>query len=424
MISPTTSAIDMVKSYCQENQKAPDFHQFTLLFQGMVPSERWTLIQAIDREFLHKQSDPEKVKLFKKSVCREHEKSWKTSLLNCRYQTQLNVYKPFLDYSNDLKKPLNQANRLLNFSHQECSAIVGSTFATNKPQRLNKKGHSILDSLFACKCDDGFALAVGDGAGGHLGDAHQDEQIAKAAHSATKTAGRLFAAYHNPEELLNQISSIVGLIAKEVKRKSNTEGTTLVACRTFTAKEGVRIIGFNIGDGMLVGWDPATNKVYPLLSSYICEGGTAFLPGAYKAFDIQIVDTVLPENSVLFLMSDGIHEYLPCSEQKGKYPNELGYQARTLSNLEVILENVSPKDAHLAIVKSTFAKAEETRQGLIKQSNVYMGDDLTILQCSLGKEYISLDTPKKTDNEPIHLNDSDSLESTDKKGWKFFNCYK
>jgi hypothetical protein len=389
-----TSIIGLVKDCCQGIHPVPQADDLknivSLQFQSLSTVERWALIQKIDREFSQKTSEPQQVALFKKALCLSSTEGWKNHLLETQYEVKIDLSHQFLQYSNSLKNPLKIKNRLLFFSNQQICSAIGSSFATNKPERLDKTGHHILDSLFACNCPEvngsGFALALADGAGGHLGDLNQDERIARASHLGTKTSARIFSAYRTPEELFNQLPAIVTLIAAEIKRQTEGEGTTLVACRAFPVDTGFRVVGFNIGDGMLIAWHPSTKTVYPLFSAHVSEAGTAFLPDAYRPFEVQTIDIFLPTGSLLFLMSDGIHDHLAFTEEERKYPNNLSYRIRTLTNLESVLGGISPKaplDVYLkTIVQSCMTAAENER----KQKNkpdIQMGDDLSILQCYL-----------------------------------------
>jgi hypothetical protein len=245
-----TSIIGLIKDCCQGTQSVPPSGELknvvSLQFQVLSPVEKWSLIQNIDREFSHKNSDPNKVALFKKALCLGESKGWKNNLLEIPYKVEIDLSHQPLQYSNSLDFPLNtNEKRLVFFSDQQTCSAIGSSFATNKPE-LIKTDHHILDGLFASSFPEkngrGFSLALADGARGHFGDLYQDKRIALAAHLGTKTAARLFSAYRTPEELYNEIPKVVTGIAAEIRRKTGGEGATLVACRVFSTEEGYLVL--------------------------------------------------------------------------------------------------------------------------------------------------------------------------------------
>lgn len=393
MISKIAPIGELVQGWCQGTSQIPHSDELRKIvasyFQTHAsnPLGKWSLIQTIEREFTQKNSDQQKVDLFKKAL----EKGWKNRFLDTNYEKVVDFSHFPLNFNNDLNISLHANGRLHSYTSPQICAAIGSCFATNNPALQKKDGHHVLDSLFACRCQGkygpDFTLALADGAGGHFGDVHQDQRIALASHLGTKTAARIFSAYSSPEELYEALPKIVTSIALEIRRKAKGEGTTLLACRAFSMEEGYRVIGFNLGDCMLMGWHPETKAVYSLCSSHATEMGTAFFPDAYRAFEVQKIDVLLPKGTVLFLMSDGIHDDLPHTEEEKKYPNELGYRSRVLTNFGAIFDRLpqdlsSPDDYVHAVIQASLSYAEVER---LKphDPDFRMGDDISILQCIL-----------------------------------------
>ena len=159
-----------------------------------------------------------------------------------------------------------------------------------------------------------------------------------------------------------------------------------MACRAFPTDKGFRIVGFNVGDGMMVAWHPQIKTAYQLFSANATEARTAFLPDAYRPFEIQMIDILLPKGSLLFLLSDGIHDRLAFREEEKNYPNELHYRIRSLTKLESILGDIpaqSPIDAYMNAIIQTCMTAAEKERKKNHLKNIQMGDDLSILQCYL-----------------------------------------
>src|SRR4051812_37387105 len=130
------SMVQLVKSCCQGEQPVPSSESLkniaTLQFQSLSSVERWPLIQMIDREFCRKESEPKKVALFKKALCCSNmPMGWKNSLLETRYETQIDKWHQHLKYSNSMDRPLNLKDRVLFFSQPPISAAIGSSFCTN-----------------------------------------------------------------------------------------------------------------------------------------------------------------------------------------------------------------------------------------------------------------------------------------------------
>ncbi|MFS8564583.1 MAG: protein phosphatase 2C domain-containing protein [Rhabdochlamydiaceae bacterium] len=402
MISTVSDAIEFMKAQLHKpvgffsfgKKKEPAIAQEILSSLDTNPLTRWAFIQALRAEFLQKTITVEQFSALKKAFCAKASfPKWKEALLQIRPQEQVACHSVFLRYANSLAFPINMSERIV-FSHDKnFSSAFGSTFATNKPERIDSEGHILLDATSRCVCFDGknactgFALGLGDGAGGHFGDHLQDEHIAKAAHVATKSAVQLLSAYHDPEELVKNLQLVIKAVDKKVQEKGAGEGTTLLGCRVFPDASGYRLIGFNIGDNLLIGWNPSLQTVIPLLSSNLTEAGTALIPGSYRSFEIQIIDTVVPKDTLLFLMSDGVHDTLPFVEEEKSYPNGLNYRSRTIHDPEKIFKDIPPSAAPACflerVAQKSFEGAEALRLRHQQDQNIQIGDDFSLLLCHL-----------------------------------------
>lgn len=360
-----------------------------------APLERWSFIQAFKGQCSSETMDLMKVNLLKQALCEAKSTSkWKEAILGFRSEELVNVHTLPLAYSNSTDVPIDFASRILKFPRKRLQATFGSTFATNKPNRIGTKGDLILDAAYGCSCFnsddvfDGFALAIGDGSGGHFGDEHQDKKIGKVSHLAVKTAVRCLASYHNPDQLAAELLPVLQVIKQEMLSKEKAESTTLACCRAFPLRErkGFRVIGLNIGDNMAVAWDHARKKCHHLLPSRCSEAGTALLPETFRTCEVQIIDIVLPDGCLLFLMTDGVHDSLPHVEEEKIYPTQLTYRERTLNKLELILKDIpdnAPAASFMnALVQKAFEQVETVRKDLLKE-DALIGDDFSIILCSL-----------------------------------------
>lgn len=358
-----------------------------------TPLQNWGVVKKISREF--KQCDNNTtVTDLKTSLCRLAKLSnWKDVLLMAWYQEEINVWHPFIQYANAIDNPIATKGRTLEFTGKEVLAVFGSTFSTNKSHRIDSKGHYLLDAAYGGICLDkqgnfnGYALALGDGAGGHFGEPVQDKRIARAAHVGTKTAVRLLSSYQDPESLKNELKALPSVIAQEMQEKVQGEGSTLICCRAFPLKNGYRLIGFNIGDGMMIAWNPALQIGHNICPSQVTEAGSAFLPETFKNFEIAFLDIIVTKGCYLYLLSDGVHDDLSYSESMGTYENRLQYRTRTLTHLDKVWSDISA-DAQArqyleALVLKSFEGAENRRKREINNSNVQIGDDFSVMQCYL-----------------------------------------
>jgi serine/threonine protein phosphatase PrpC len=354
---------DRVHSYCQAPQPKEKAETLVAdLFRAVTeaaPLQRCQLIDRIRQELNRKGVQEGRKALFKKAIGG----NWK----NHAFEKKIDLeFPPFL-YKNDLKIPITLETRSKTLVASPFSLTYGSTFATNKPERISRQDSHLLDACFAANClDRGYVMAIADGAGGHFGDPRQDENIAKAAHAACKASVSLFSAYENPDTLLKDLPELAKLIGKEVQRKGRGESTTLVACRAFPCQEGFRLIGFNVGDGMLLALQGETLQT--LLPAHVANEGTALFPASYKPFEFYTLDCLIPEGSRLFLMTDGVHDMLPFTEVE-----DLHYRKREIAPL-----------GGANLLMSCIANAEKKRLET-QLPDQQIGDDFTLLACILNK---------------------------------------
>lgn len=323
------------------------------------------------------------IKALTKSHC------WKDGLLGSNRIEIVKIKYPFIAYSNTSLQPIEPQSRFAKISSQ---AIVGSTFLTNFPERLSETGNHILDGAYGASCLErnvfsGYALALGDGAGGHFGDAAQDRRISRASYFASKGAVRLLSTYHSADQLKKEIPSIINALKREIVIKAKGEGTTLTACRIFPSKKGFRLIGFNIGDSCLLGFHPLTKSYYPLLLPRVSELGTAIFPTAYRTFEIDTIDQEIPNHTLLFLLSDGMHDLLPAEEEEKQYENGLCYRIKQFKEIEKLFQSL-PENGEVEIYieklkKEACQRIEILRKEADQKMPIQLGDDFLILGCQI-----------------------------------------
>ena len=343
-----------------------------------------------------KENTSQRSRLFCESFCAIAKTSnWKDAIIGSHCNEMIKIKHPFIAYSNDINHLITFKERFEASSGKNISVFWGSTFATNKKHRLDDKGNHLLDAAYGVECYDktgnfsGFSLALADGSGGHFGDDIQDNRIARAAYFASKSCVRLFSSYHKADELKKDIPSLILSIKPEVQQKGCGEGTTLIACRAFLEGDTFRLLGFNIGDCMMVAWDPQSKKLYSLLPSHVSEAGTAIFPINYRSFEVHHLDEKLPVGSFVFLLSDGVHDFLAYTEEESTYSNGLSYRTRCLKQVDQLfqdIENTDSVEVYLqAIMQKVVVNSEKFRRKSLEEET-QIGDDVSIIGCCLRKK--------------------------------------
>ncbi|MCK4870393.1 MAG: hypothetical protein KAS93_04705 [Gammaproteobacteria bacterium] len=309
-------------------------------------------------------------------------KSWKDLVvLGVGRSEELGIYYTEVEYDNSNSSEIFRAGRFFqkNTLTDNRVLMAGSNFVTSNKHKQHAQASIVLDAAHIRYGKDVHIIACADGCGGHdhlspdafdsdirltpaqrleqierenANARHVDQRIARAAHFGTKNITRLFAAYDSPDELKTNMFGLIDLVADEIKIKtkdySSPDGqrATLACLRAFPTKDGFRLIGFNIGDTAIFAFDPATRNFSTIMPSRVALRGdaggneqvsaemTAQIPDQYKHpakggvgefWEITQVDKVVPPDTIVFGVSDGYVDYLPCKKQAGCYPNGMDY---------------------------------------------------------------------------------------------------
>lgn len=289
------------------------------------------------------------------------------------------------------------------FSSSHVACWRGSTFISNRPGFMHEES-KVLDHAFAAYNYSqeriiGFTLAIGDGCGGHFGDPWQDETISRASWYAAKHAVRLFSAHNNPDEILqNQnigqiLQSIRGeLYCKAALGEMTPEKTTLAVARAFLEGDSLHIVGFNIGDSMLFGWDPVSKRAFDIAPSHVSDAGTAMVPEPFKPFEVYVIDTnrmgvQIPATTILFGITDGVYDDLPLVVNESTYENSLLYREKTINHdfLEGYLSVAkSPDEIAELLLQKALNETDRLRDEGIMNNKIFQeGDDVCIIGMEL-----------------------------------------
>ena len=344
----------------------------------------------------YKKTATAKLELLKKQLAVDQALGWKSACLSTYNRAVYKEYFHSIKPNTDATYPIvfdDARFKILNASINGKDAdkyygVVGSTFTSNKPQ-YNKPGQDshVLDATCIAQHlneqgeVDGVIMALGDGCGGHFADAHQDKTIARSAHFASKHAVRVLSTFKHPDDLINHLGEIVAAIKLEVTQKSPLENTTLLCCRTFLHADGLRVVGFNIGDGLLAAWDVEQKKIRTLSPSVVTEYGVAQFPSVYKKHEVHAIDLIIPQTHQLFIMSDGMVDGLPTYQQDKVYPNNIKYRETYIDhNKFKFKREVSSQEQVEFLVMQVIQKMEDHRtQQLLGSSEMnQFGDDIAI----------------------------------------------
>ncbi|MFA6038061.1 MAG: hypothetical protein WC748_08100 [Legionellales bacterium] len=375
-------------------------------FTGLEKSN--AAYKIIDLIRLYKTEHAVKVEKLQQALSNMNSLGWKAA---CFSQYTTAIYR---DYFHAITPGINAKHQILFDKSRFCNvesilknvppesgyAIVGSTFTSNKPQfqQIENESH-ILDAMcVANHLDnkgnvDGLMVALGDGCGGHFGDKPQDKTIARSAHFASKQAIRVLSLFDHPDEILSAMNEIVLIIKKELIQKSPMENTTLLCARVFAEEEGYRIVGFNIGDGLLAVWNAEKKSIETIAPSIVTEKGVAQFPYAFKPHEVHVFDQHISLGSHLCIFSDGIVDGLPTLKQKKQYANQLLYHEAIIDAklFNPILENMHNAQTRTeCLVRHVVSTIEAQRQTLLTGTQLEQyGDDIAIAFLDL-----SLITPK------------------------------
>lgn len=320
---------------------------------------------------------------------------WKDAILKVsKHRLESHFFRQ-VNYPNSAEYPLvtRDPGRFIALNSSSvlgCCAYVGSSFTTNRPHLIKATASHVLDAFDCAVTFDskrrpsGLVIALGDGCGGHFGEEKQDQSIARAAYFSCKHTTRVLAMYDSPEQILREHVEIAATIATQVRQKVWGENTTLVCGKCFATPSEYRMVGFNIGDSMIVAWDPEAKSIINVAPAHVTESGTAEFPEPYQSFEIHPFDVNLPPQAIIIAMSDGVYDYLPQVVTESSYPNKLSYREVALDgarlNMQLTREYSNVQDLIEHLLEITVTQIELIRQQKISAEEVIQeGDDIAIV---------------------------------------------
>ena len=281
------------------------------------------------------------------------------------------------------------------------SAILGSTFTTQCERYISAVPSLILDSCYMTILNHSdprhpsIIAAVADGAG-HTQEADINNNTARAAYYACKHGARLMSVFTNPDDLLQGLPQVIDAIKKEVIYKAAGSESTLLIVRSFYQDEKhIRVVGFNLGDSLLMQWQPSTQTAHTLSAKHTTiPAGTASLPYGVRDFDIRPIDVTLEQDSFIMLMTDGMVEGLPTKHEQLTYGKDSTKYQETRLQTEILnshfnYASTSKKSTpshllNLLLNYTTHAIDKQREEKINSQiSDFKLGDDICIVGAQL-----------------------------------------
>lgn len=221
--------------------------------------------------------------------------------------------------------------------------IIGNTFATNQPSLLEKMG-SVHDNQPATAhreypdaADSGFiinqhrrcigiAFALAHTSTPPSVERKQLHHLARTCRFAVRHSIRLASqSYNDPENFKADLPTLAKNNLQEelyLKTQNAGERIELLTARSFLVdRENIRLIGMNIGQSILVGWNHYENKVYPISAGRIGKHKNQFVPilipskSAQGIPDLRIFDITVPSDTLFIALSHGLWENLPTQQR-------------------------------------------------------------------------------------------------------------
>jgi hypothetical protein len=414
--------------YLVDDQQLAD--QLALGLCQLWRKQHWGLLEL--REFAHQcdvqtktPAQRERVIALKTAIGQGY--AWQEVLLGQPLERLYSFWFVPRQLNTDARVPLSEQPERVGryYTAARYGALLGSSFTTTNSAYYHMGEAPVLDAVYAARLPlaqerDSWLIALADGCGGHIRQtqehyaysslppekiaqqlaennaflAEQDKLIAKAAHVATKYAVRLLATIVEPDSLKAALPDLVNSLKRYIVAKAPSQATTLLAARAFPQRDNTyRLIGINIGDGLLLAWKPSTElqpqRLWTLVPAWITiphvnQEATAQLPHQCQPFELQIIDTIVPADTVLLPLSDGIVDVLPQHVALKYYPNGLAYKEITLmaDTLEALWQESStttPVAFYLErLLQWVLNTVDQQRESALQQSMLtQMGDDIS-----------------------------------------------
>ncbi len=340
--------------------------------------------------------------------------NWKDIIHGANYTKVIGARATELQVNFDSQAPIDTKSRqqesAVDNSNDPASrvaaATTGTTFFTNSQQVLARSEKSalnsnlsvthVMDSCLIAHKSYGYNasrriyLAIADGLGGHTGDKAEDTRISRASYFGCKHAIRLCSTYDDADTLKANLKTIIKNVGDEIllKNKGQRESTSLTCATVFPVSEGwgrsQRVIGANIGDSMLVAWNPKTNTVSTLLPGrHLVQNigqGPAHLPANYNLeTDLDMVDVTLEQGTVLIPFTDGmLGSFNTITKQETR--NGIDYNVYEIDPkwivpiLSGLAPNASAKEIVATLMQHVMAQAESDRRTLNQEAETAKTD--------------------------------------------------
>jgi hypothetical protein len=307
---------------------------------------------------------------------------------------------------------IENANRFKLFTEPDhnYAGMLGDTYKTTNPRRLmtayqngdyengELKPAHVLDAIYACRLNDdkGSVIVVADGCAGHHDDELQDEAIAYLAGYAAKRTGQAMRQFASNNEayihLTMVIKTVIDYMQTGFRQKKEgkfapfiSEKTTLACARVeLHDDDNIDITGFNIGDTMIVGWNPKTHQFVTLSPARTIVDGRmkypACIPNELHEGEMQVFQTKLSKDLIIFGLTDFVISHLPTNEPKNQIYGQRVYEDVELNpeKMAAILKDIDPSEPVETFINAIVSACIESSKQAItdKFANSGSGKDI------------------------------------------------
>lgn len=351
---PPNSLLSRIRSTFLQDEPLNDIRSAIAFIQ--THSDIQFRIQAINKisllmEFAKQKQDTnlnskiEKIK----SLLVINNKQWKSKLLQADYITLHDIHKVKVNFNKTANQAIQFENRFTETYSTDIAIMTGSSFSTNKEYILKEESsnyHLVLDAAYIAKQGTQTLIALADGCG-HFKEYPKNISTSRSAHFACKNAIRYMSLVNNADQLKQNLASFIPLLEDQLRSKASLldfQGqTTLLAAKTFVAADAIRVVGINVGDSLLIAWQPQINQVQVLAPARVIkrdkfnQWSPLSIPGNYVYELAYPFDYTFRNSVVLIHMTDGLYEGLKCTYTEvkiGNYPcQQITVEAGILENL-------------------------------------------------------------------------------------------
>jgi hypothetical protein len=302
-------------------------------------------------------------------------------LSGVRLKCSTNIEQPIFIGDSPLHPSPQQPQRFVECSKVDSNSAIaiGSTYYSSMPSDntttvFDAASIAALGSTFSKL---GFTIALADGCG-HPRDEDMTAALHDHGQQAVNRATALLAVdtYNLPDTLVAALRDRFEVIS-EIKAyfqsirftSEYSETVCLTAGRGYDLKNGqIRFVGFDVGDCMVLSYDPASKKTYVISAARAPTTNKnnpqqmLTVAKADDPNDYEIFDVTLPKTAIIFMITDGVWDEFDVTEEIKRDYTATSLRLELKNFFEAILPK-SPLSAYTQRwLKETLWHSEQKRK--------------------------------------------------------------